>query len=225
MNHKQYTSLVKACSINDAIFLEIINNFDFRTEYDVAFYIKERYRDFKVKPAYPPIVANNNLIIHPKKPRKQKLKRGWLLLDFGCKVKGYCSDMTRTIFLGKATREERKLYEVVRKTQAKCINFARPGITGSDLDIYSRNKLGKYKPYMRHALGHGVSKKIHDDPKISVTSADILKEGDFFTIEPGIYFKGKDKEVGIRVEDTLVMRRRPEILTQSPKHLIEIFKY
>ncbi len=221
MQKRQYLSLKKACAINDLIFSEIIHDFSFRTEHELALYIRKRYRDHGVKPAYPPIVANNNQIIHPK-PRKKLLRRGWLLLDFGCKVNGWCSDMTRTIFLGKPTKEERQLYEIVRRCQKNCIRFAKPGITGSDLDIYSRTQLGKYKPYMRHALGHGVSKKIHDLPRISVTAPDILKAGHFFTIEPGIYFKTKTAEVGIRIEDTLVMRRRPKVLTGASKRFIAL---
>ena len=222
MQKNQYQALRQACAINDGIFSEIVDNFHFRTEHELALFIRKRFRDFKVKPAYAPIVANNNQIIHPK-PRKKPLQKGWLLLDFGCKVNDYCSDMTRTLFLGNATKEERALYAVVRTCQAKCVRFAKPGITGSDLDIYSRVQLGKYKPYMRHALGHGVSKKIHDLPRISVTGADVLKSGHFFTIEPGIYFKKKDQEVGIRIEDTLIMRKKkPEILTLAPKHFIAI---
>lgn len=221
MQKRQYQALKKACAINDIIFSDIIRNFSFHTEHELALFIRKRFRDLGVKPAYPPIVTNNNQIIHPK-PREKSLQRGWLLLDFGCKVAGYCSDMTRTIFLGKATKEERSLYDLILQCQQKSIRFAKPGMTGSDLDIYSRTLLGKYKPFFRHALGHGVSKKIHDLPRISVTSADALKRGDFFTIEPGIYFKTKTKEIGIRIEDTLLMRKQPEILTLSPKRFIEI---
>lgn len=222
MQKRQYQALRAACAINDKIFSEIVHSFSFKTEHALALFIRKRFRDFKVKPAYPPIVANNNQIIHPK-PRKKRLETGWLLLDFGCKVNGYCSDMTRTLFLGKATNEERSLYDLVLRCQMRSIRFAKPGITGSDLDVYSRTLLGKYKPYFRHALGHGVSKKIHDLPRISVTAPDVLKTGDFFTIEPGIYFKLKDKEVGIRIEDTLVMReQKPEILTLAPKKFIEL---
>ncbi|MDP1694254.1 MAG: M24 family metallopeptidase [Candidatus Woesearchaeota archaeon] len=222
MQKRQYLALKQACAINDKIFSEIVHDFHFKTEHELALFIRKRFREHGVKPAYPPIVANNNQIIHPK-PRKKPLQRGWLLFDFGCKVGDWCSDMSRTVFLGKATKEERGLYEIVRKCQAKCVRFAKPGITGSDLDIYSRVLLGKYKPYMRHALGHGVSKKIHDSPRISVTSPDVLKTGHFFTIEPGIYFKTQDQEVGIRIEDTLVMhKKKPEVLTLAPKHFIAI---
>lgn len=221
MHKRQYQALRQACAINDQIFSEIIKHFTFRTEHELALFIRKRFRDHGVKPAYSPIVANNNQIIHPK-PRKKPLQRGWLLFDFGCKVDGWCSDMTRTVFLGKASKAERILYEIVLACQKKCVHFAKPGITGSDLDIYSRIQLGKYKPYMRHALGHGVSKKIHDAPKISVTSSDILKTGHIFTIEPGMYFKTQHQEVGIRIEDTLVMRKKPEMLTKAPKKFIEL---
>src|SRR3989344_2830846 len=100
-------SIKKACEINDIIFKEIINNFNFKTEKNVDKYIKKRFKQFKVKQAYKPIVANNYSKIHPV-PRNKKLTRGFLLLDFGCKYNDYCSDMTRTIFLGTPHKEEIK---------------------------------------------------------------------------------------------------------------------
>ncbi len=221
MQKRHYQALQQACAINDKIFSEIIHHFTFRTEHALALFIRKRFRDFKVKPAYPPIVANNCRIIHPK-PRKKKMQRGWLLLDFGCKVANYCSDMTRTVFLGRATKEERALYALVQRCQQKAISYAKPGMLACDLDLYARHLLGKYKPFFKHALGHGVSKKIHDLPRISVTAPDTLKQGDFFTIEPGIYFKTKNREVGIRIEDTLVMKKKPEILTKAPKRFLEL---
>lgn len=221
MKRDKYASIKQACFINDQIFKEIITHFSFRTERDVAHYIRKRFRDFHVKPAYPPIVANNHMIIHPK-PRKKKLERGWLLLDFGCKYNTWCSDMTRTIYLGKATSKEKKLYALVLQSQVKTARQIKRGILGCDLDIHARHLLGDYKPFLKHAVGHGVSTKIHDLPRISVTSSDRVKRGDVITIEPGIYFKTKDKAVGIRIEDSIFVGKRVEILTRSPKHLIEI---
>ncbi|MBI1972448.1 M24 family metallopeptidase [Candidatus Woesearchaeota archaeon] len=215
----KYTSLKQACAINDRIFSEIVKHFTFRTEQEVALYIRKRFRDFGVKPAYPSIVANNCMNIHPK-PRKKRFQHGFLILDFGAKVNGYCSDMTRTLFLGKATKEEKQLYDLIRSCQQKSIRHVKTGMLGCDLDLYARTLLEDYKPYFKHALGHGVSKKIHDKPLVSVTSADVLKEGDFLTIEPGIYFKKQGKEVGIRIEDTLYVGRNIEVLCKSQKHFI-----
>src|SRR3989344_6672440 len=213
-------SIKKACEINDIIFKEIINNFNFKTEKDINNYIRKRFHDFKVKRAYPPIVANNNSTIHPK-PRNKKLQRGFLLLDFGCKFNGYCSDMTRTLFLGVPNNYEKMIYNLVLNCQNKCIKKLKINYPYCDLELYARNLLKDHKQYFTHSLGHGVSKKIHDLPRVSIVSRDKIKKNDIITIEPGIYFKNK-KEVGIRVEDTIYIGSRIEVLSKSQKNLIRI---
>ncbi len=214
----KYSSIKKACEINDIIFKEIISNFNFKTEKDIEKFIKKRFKNFKVKQAYDPIVANNNSIIHPK-PRNKKIERGFLLLDFGCKVNGYCSDMTRTLFIGNPNDYEKKIYHLVLNCQEKCIKKLKINYPYCDLEIYARMLLKDYKSYFTHSLGHGLSKKIHDNPKVSVVSKDKVTKGQFITIEPGVYFKDK-KEVGIRIEDTIYIGNKIEILSKSPKKLI-----
>jgi|SRR3989344_6202524 len=213
----------KACEINDKIFNEIVNNFNFKTEKDISDYIKKRFREFKVKQAYKPIVANNNKIVHAK-PRNKKLERGFLLLDFACKYKGYCSDMTRTLFIGKINNYEKKLYNLILDCEKKCIKKLKIDMPYCDLDIYARTLLKGYKPYFLHSLGHGVGKKVHESPKIFVVSQDKIKKNDIITIEPGIYFKDKNKEIGIRIEDTVYIGNKIEVLSKSNKDLICIKK-
>ena len=99
-------AIKKACKINDIIFNEIIKNFNFKTEKDIEKFILKRFMDFNVKKAYPPIVANNNSVIHAKL-RNKRLEKGFLVMDFGCRYGGNASDMTRTIFLGKANKKEK----------------------------------------------------------------------------------------------------------------------
>jgi len=118
--------IAKACQITDSIFKEIFTNFDFKTEKDIERFILKRFRQLKVKQAYPPIVANNTAIIHAK-PRNKKLSRGFLVLDFGCKYKGWCSDITRTMFIGTPTKQERKLYNLILNCQKKSIKKVKPG--------------------------------------------------------------------------------------------------
>ncbi|QQG38642.1 MAG: aminopeptidase P family protein [Candidatus Woesearchaeota archaeon] len=217
----KYKSIKRACEINDVIFNEIVNNFDFKTEKDIERYIKKRFKDFKVKQGYSPIVANNNVIIHPK-PRNKGLKRGFLLLDFGSKYNDYCSDMTRTIFIGKANNYERKLYNLILNCQKKCLKKIKLGIPYCDLEIYSRILLKEYKPYFKHSLGHGVDKKVHANPRVSLLSKDKAIKGDVITIEPGIYFEHKGKQIGIRIEDTIYVGNKIEVLCNSSKRLIEV---
>ncbi|HLC63640.1 MAG TPA: M24 family metallopeptidase [Candidatus Nanoarchaeia archaeon] len=212
----KYSSIKKACDIDDLIFNEIVADFHFKTEKEVSDYLLKRFKQFNVKPAFPPIVGNNNWEIHPK-PRNIKLKRGFLILDFGCKVNGYCSDMTRTLFLGKPSSAERKIYGIVLNCQEKSVGKIKPGESYKKVDAYSRKLLGKYKKYFVHSLGHGVGKKIHEGPRIGIKSEDIVKIGEVITIEPGIYLPGK---FGIRIEDTLFIGKKIEILTKARKELI-----
>src|SRR3989338_6195559 len=114
----KYLSIKKACEITDTIFNEIVDNFDFMTEKEIERYILKRFRDFKVKKAYPPIAANNSSVIHAK-PRNKTLKNGFLILDFAAKCNGYCADMTRTLHMGRASAGERKLYNLVRTCQQR----------------------------------------------------------------------------------------------------------
>ena len=210
-------NIKKACLINDIIFKDVIRNFNFKTEKDIDKYIRKRFKDFKVKQAFPPIVANNNSKIHPK-PRNKKLQRGFLILDFGCKYKGYCSDMTRTIFLGNPNKHDKMLYNLILNCQKKCIKKLKINYPYCDLDIYARILLKQYKPFFMHSLGHGVGKKVHDQPKINSISTDKVKRNNIITIEPGIYFKN----IGIRIEDIIYIGNKVEILTKSPKNLISI---
>lgn len=216
----KYTSIKKACAITDIIFKEIVTDFHFKTEKDIERYILKRFRDFKVKKAYPPIVANNYAIIHAK-PRNKKLTKGFIVLDFAAKVNGYCADMTRTIYFGKASATEEKLYHLVRRCQQRSVANVKAGVPCCDLDVHARVMLGPYKRFFSHSLGHGVSKKIHDDPKISPASKDVLKATDIITIEPGIYIKDGKKEFGIRIEDTIDVGSRKS-LTTATKRLLEI---
>lgn len=212
----------KACEINDMIFSEIVGNFDFNTERDLEKYILKRFRDFGAGRAYRPIVAGNNSVIHAV-PRNRKFRKGFLVLDFGAKYKGWCSDMTRTIFLGRASKREKELYDLVLKCQKRCVSKVKEGVSCFELDVYSRKLLGSYKKYYRHWLGHGVGKKVHEEPKFGVFSNDILKRGDVITIEPGIYVKNKKEDFGIRIEDTLLVKKDGrEVLSRAPKRFIEI---
>jgi Xaa-Pro aminopeptidase len=182
----------------------------------------KRFRQEKAGRAYRPIVANNNSVIHAK-PRNRKFSRGFLVLDFGCKFNGWCSDMTRTIFLGKANKREKELYDLVLSCQRKCVAKVKAGVETFDLEVYSRKLLGKYRKYYKHTLGHGVGRKVHTAPWYGSTAIDVFKVGDVVTIEPGIYIRNRKEEFGIRVEDTILVKKNGrEVLCKSPKRFIEV---
>ena len=206
----------KACQITDQIFNRLVKNFHFKTELEVADFILKEIKKRGLKPSFPLIVAsecNNHQIHHH--PKKHKLA-GFTILDFGVRHRGYCSDMTRTIFIGRPKKSDLNIYARVLKTQQNCIKKIKVGQPYQDLDAYARVQFQPYQTYFKHSLGHGVGRKIHQKPKISPHSKDIVKLGDIITIEPGLYKKNK---FGIRIEDTVYVGKKIRALTKSPKKL------
>ncbi|NLU51783.1 MAG: aminopeptidase P family protein [Clostridiaceae bacterium] len=126
-----------------------------------------------------------------------------VVLDFGVIYRNYCSDMTRTIFIGEPDPELKKIYEIVRKAQEAALEKLVPGISGFDADKAARDIITEagYGKNFGHGLGHGVGLLIHEDPRLSMKSTDILTEGMVFTVEPGIYVEGLG---GVRIEDMVV---------------------
>ncbi len=154
-------------------------------------------------------------------PSDTRLKKGFLTMDFGALYDGYHSDMTRTICIGKADDEMKKLYNTVLKAQRSVLDMLRDGVTGADADKVARDIIDEnYKGCFGHSLGHGVGLEIHESPNLSWRNQRILVPGNVVTVEPGIYIGGK---YGCRIED-LVIIKEGEIrnLTKSPKELIEI---
>lgn len=148
----------------------------------------------------------------------KKLRAGELVtLDFGAVVKGYHSDMTRTLALGEVSPELRSLYEAVLEAQQAALEAVRPGRTGKELDAIARRVLEErgYGEYFAHGLGHGVGLAIHEGPRLSKLSDDVLEPGMVLTIEPGAYIPGLG---GCRIEDlVLVTEAGCEVLSHSPK--------
>ncbi|MBO5212155.1 MAG: aminopeptidase P family protein [Clostridia bacterium] len=155
-------------------------------------------------------------------PENTKLKKGFLTMDFGCVVDGYHSDMTRTVCLGKATSEMKKLYDTVLSAQTNALEFLKAGIKCSDADKTARDIIYRdYKGCFGHSLGHSVGLEIHETPSLSPRCDKILVCGNVVTVEPGIYIP---KFGGVRIEDLVVIRKdKIENLTHSPKNLIEIY--
>jgi Xaa-Pro aminopeptidase len=211
----------KACEITDKIFDRLIKNFKtFKTEIDLEKFLIDEAKKRGCVLAFNPVIAigKNAAEIHHK-PNKTKLKHGFLVLDIGVKYKGYCSDMTRTIFLGKPSKKEKRLYALVLNAQLTALKEVKPDVYASDIDAIARAVLEDYLENFIHGLGHGVGMKIHKKPYLNPNSKEILKKNQIITIEPGLYFKNK---LGIRIEDTLVVRNNPIILTKTTKKLIEI---
>ena len=155
-------------------------------------------------------------------PSDTRLKKGFLTMDFGALYEGYHADMTRTICIGKADSEMRRLYDTVLKAQKSALDILRDGLVCSQVDKVARDIIdADYKGCFGHSLGHGVGLEIHEMPSLSPKCDKILACGNVVTVEPGIYIP---KKYGCRIED-LVIIKEGEIrnLTKSPKELIEIY--
>ncbi|WP_027887895.1 M24 family metallopeptidase [Meiothermus taiwanensis] len=143
-------------------------------------------------------------------------------LDFGCVVGGYCSDMTRTVAVGQVSSELRSIYQAVLEAQTLALEAVAPGKTGRELDTLARAHLKQlgYGEHFTHSLGHGVGLFIHEAPSLSQASEDVLEVNQVITIEPGVYIPGLG---GCRIEDlVLVTEQGHEVLSRSPKHLMEL---
>ena len=148
----------------------------------------------------------------------EKVGKGLLLLDYGCVVEGYHSDMSRTVWLAsEANAEWADIHQAVREAQEAAIAVIEPGIPAREVDRVARESLGERAEHFVHSTGHGVGLDIHEDPKVSSTSEDVLAAGQVVTVEPGVYRPG---EGGVRIEDmVLVTEEGPVVLTSSPKAL------
>ena len=156
-------------------------------------------------------------------PDNKKLNYGdFITMDFGYVYNGYCSDMTRTIVLGKANEEQRKIYDVVLNAQLTALEFLSAGKTAKEADSIARNVIEKagYGKFFGHSLGHGVGLLIHELPNLSPNSEFILEENMVVSCEPGIYIPDFG---GVRIEDLVVIIENGIVnLTDAEKKLIEI---
>jgi len=154
-------------------------------------------------------------------PGNRVLKNGDMItLDFGAKVGGYCSDMTRTVALGQPSDEMRKVYDTVLRAQTMCEEALAAGKKCSEIDKLARDYIDArgYAGRFGHGLGHSVGIDIHEDPRLSQNCHDILKAGIVITVEPGIYLPGIG---GVRIENTCLVKENGCVpLTTANKQLI-----
>lgn len=223
---EEIKKIATACKITDQIFNKIINFLHHHhnlTEQQLYYFIESKIREHRCEIAFPPIVANaNNATLLSHQTSNNPLKRGFLILDFGVCYQNYCSDMTRTIFLGQPNKEEKELYQIVLGTQTSTIselNEINKNHTFPELDKFCRQRLGKYSSYLIHSLGHGIGLEPHEAPSFFGEPAVKVLPQMTFTIEPGIYYPHK---FGLRIEDMVLFEGKARVLTKSPKELITI---
>lgn len=168
----------------------------------------------------PIIVSGEHSSIPHGEAEDVKLKKGFLIMDFGAKYKGYCSDTTRTLCIGKPTDEMRHVYDTVLEAQLAGIAAAKAGVTGEAIDKAARDIINKngYEGTFGHAFGHSLGMDIHENPNAAPGVKDIMPNGAVISAEPGIYLKGK---FGVRIEDVLYLTENGnEDITNLRKDLI-----
>ena len=173
------------------------------------------------KMSFDTIVASGTRSALPHaRPTSEKIGRGFVVLDYGVILGGYCSDMTRTVWVGRVDRAMRELYSAVLEAQLSGIAAVRSGTEAQQVDAAARSVLRKRKldRYFTHSLGHGVGIEIHESPRLAKGERQILETGMVVTIEPGVYVPGKG---GVRIEDmVLVTDKGCEVLTPTSKELV-----
>ncbi|MBS3122750.1 aminopeptidase P family protein [Candidatus Woesearchaeota archaeon] len=213
----------KACRLTEQIWskaLAQIQRKKLNTEVQVKEFIEQQIKLINHAPSFPTIVASGKNAAIPHHVTNNDKLNGFCIIDFGIRYKGYCTDVTRTIFIGKPTNKEEKFYNLVYETKECAANKISSGEKILNVVKTARKHLGKYDKYFTHGLGHGIGLEIHELPNLKETSKEKFENGMIFTIEPGIYFKLK---FGIRIEDDYLLERNKLIrLTKAPKKLVVV---
>lgn len=220
----EISNLQKAADIADKAYENILEFIKPGvTEKEISDKIKELLMEFGGEDlSFEPIVASgpNSSMPHYSGDQRVIEEQDLVILDFGCIYNGYCSDTSRTVFIGEPTEEQRKVYEIVLEANSKAEEATKEGIKAEDLDKIARGVIedAGYGKYFINRTGHGIGVEIHEEPYIKDGNKEVLKTGMAFSIEPGIYIPGK---FGMRVEDIVVVDGNgAKILNKSRKKLI-----
>ena len=217
----EIAAIRRACAIADAAFAHIITVIrPGMTECEVA----AEMEYFMQRPAFTTIVASGvrGSLPHGVASTKEIARGELVTMDFGAVYEGYCSDITRTICVGRADAHQRERYDAVLAAQERALAALHPGVTGIEADRVARDALAEKNlaQYFGHGLGHSLGLEIHEEPRLSKSCPVALQENMLITDEPGIYIPGWG---GIRIEDTvLITHDGAEPLTHAPKEFIEI---
>ena len=214
----------KAQAITDKAFAEVITRLKAgMTELELqAELIYCLYKNGATGLAFDPIVVSgpNTSLPHGVAGSRVIVEGDFVTMDFGASYMGYCSDMTRTVAVGFATEEMKKIYNTVLEAQLAGLAASKAGVPGQDIDGAARKVIADagYGEYFGHGYGHSLGLEIHEAPNPNARNAEGMPAGAVASAEPGIYLPGK---FGVRIEDTCIFREDGiEILTASPKNLI-----
>ena len=204
---EELAAIAAASELADAALKQTLENgFVGKTEREVADFFEDKVRGFGGTLSFDTIVASGPNGAQPHaEPGDRVIPAGELVVfDMGAKLDGYCSDGTRTYATGELGEEGRRVYETVLAAQAAALDAIRPGETGEDVDAAARKVIDDagHGEHFGHGLGHGVGLDIHEGPRLSLRSDDILAVNEVVTVEPGIYLAG---DLGVRIEDLVVV--------------------
>lgn len=225
-NEAELKALRQAEHVGDLAFEEILKIIrPGMTELQVAAELEySMKKNGAVRTSFETIVASgiNSAMPHAI-PSEKKIESGdFVTMDFGCMIDGYCSDMTRTIVVGKADEKQKEIYNIVLQAQLAALDAVKAGMKGSEVDKVARDIIysAGYQECFGHGLGHSVGLFIHEDPRLSPKCHEVLEENMIQTVEPGIYVPGFG---GVRIEDMIIVKKDGhENLTHSPKELLEV---
>jgi Xaa-Pro aminopeptidase len=174
--------------------------------------------------SFPTIIASGprSALPHGRASEHAIAPGGFVVCDFGVILAGYCSDQTRTVWVGPRSPKARSAYDGVREAQQAALDAVKPGVTTGEVDEAARRVLRKAElgKYFTHSTGHGVGLEIHEPPRVAPGQKTVLKPGMVITIEPGVYFPG---EWGVRIEDMVAVTQGGcEVLTPTSKEFIAV---
>jgi Xaa-Pro aminopeptidase len=219
-------AIVRAAAVTDAAFDHILGFVKAgMREVDIAVELEGWMRTNGAEDvAFASIVASGENSARPHATvTTREVRDGDLLkLDFGARVDGYCSDLTRTVVVGKATQRQRDIYAAVLAANEAALSGARAGMSGREIDSIARESLAHagLAEHFGHGLGHGVGLAVHELPSLNARYRDPVRAGSVVTIEPGVYIPGFG---GVRIEDLVIVEDGGvRLLSHAPKHLIEL---
>jgi len=215
--------MIKAQRISEKAFQEVLPliSTDVTEKELAAELIYRLYKNGADDKSFDPIIVSGTKSSRPHGvPGDEKISKGFLTIDFGANLNGWCSDTTRTLCVGKPDDEMVKVYDTVLKAQLAGIAAVHGGVMGFDVDAAARNviKDAGYGDHFDHGFGHSIGLEVHETLKASQVSKDILPTGAVISAEPGIYLPGR---YGVRIEDTLYITEDGcENITKLPKELV-----